>query len=224
MKKQKQLPILLLILLLFTSCSAFSEEPTNLGLQKLELERYFDSGRYESDIATKVSEAKYYLQFRLTQNARLKYPKKLAIVLDIDETSLSNYDDIKRFQFGGTPEEIEAAADDGHDPVIERTLSLFNYAKSHDIAIFFVSGRKQFDRKITEKNLHDAGYNNWDGLFLEADTYHKASAIPFKTAARKKIIEMGYDIVLNMGDQYSDLKGGYADMTIKLPNPFYYLS
>jgi hypothetical protein len=31
-------------------------------------------------------------------------------------------------------------------------------------------------------------------------------------------------IVLNMGDQESDLMGGYAQRTFKLPNPFYYIS
>jgi hypothetical protein len=29
--------------------------------------------------------------------------------------------------------------------------------------------------------------------------------------------------VANFGDQYSDLKGGYADRTFKLPNPNYFL-
>jgi len=29
--------------------------------------------------------------------------------------------------------------------------------------------------------------------------------------------------ILNMGDQESDPAGGYADVTFKLPNPFYYI-
>ena len=40
---------------------------------------------------------------------------------------------------------------------------------------------------------------------------------------KKEIENNGYDIVLNMGDQYSDLKGGYAERVFKLPNPFYYV-
>ena len=31
------------------------------------------------------------------------------------------------------------------------------------------------------------------------------------------------DIVANLGDQFSDLIGGYADRAVKLPNPTYYL-
>ncbi len=47
--------------------------------------------------------------------------------------------------------------------------------------------------------------------------------IPYKTAMRKKITEQGYDIVLSMGDQYSDLVGGYDDAMFKVPNPYYYI-
>ena len=35
--------------------------------------------------------------------------------------------------------------------------------------------------------------------------------------------DLRYDVVANLGDQYSDLIGGYADRTVKLPNPTYYL-
>src|SRR6185312_25067 len=35
--------------------------------------------------------------------------------------------------------------------------------------------------------------------------------------------DLGYDIALNVGDQWSDLQGGYADHYLKLPNPTYYL-
>ena len=41
----------------------------------------------------------------------------------------------------------------------------------------------------------------------------------YKTATRAHIESLGYDIVANFGDQYSDLVGGYADRTFKLPNP-----
>jgi hypothetical protein len=49
------------------------------------------------------------------------------------------------------------------------------------------------------------------------------SAVDFKAPERRKIKERGYTIVLSLGDQESDLKGGYAERTFKLPNPVYYL-
>ena len=45
----------------------------------------------------------------------------------------------------------------------------------------------------------------------------------YKSLTRKYIESLGYDIVANFGDQYSDLNGGYADQTFKMPNPMYYL-
>jgi len=34
-------------------------------------------------------------------------------------------------------------------------------------------------------------------------------------------VDQGYAIVVNIGDQMSDLDGGFAERTFKLPNPFY---
>jgi hypothetical protein len=49
------------------------------------------------------------------------------------------------------------------------------------------------------------------------------SAVDFKAPKRREIEAQGYEIVLNMGDQESDLEGGYAERTFKLPNPFYWI-
>jgi hypothetical protein len=48
--------------------------------------------------------------------------------------------------------------------------------------------------------------------------------VQYKSGTRKHIESLGYDIVANFGDQYSDLDGGYADKTFKLPNPTYFVS
>jgi predicted secreted acid phosphatase len=49
------------------------------------------------------------------------------------------------------------------------------------------------------------------------------ATIPYKSGTRAYIESLGYDIVGNFGDQYSDLLGGFADKTFKMPNPNYYL-
>jgi len=45
----------------------------------------------------------------------------------------------------------------------------------------------------------------------------------YKSLTRQHIESLGYDIVANFGDQYSDLNGGFADRTYKIPNPMYFL-
>jgi hypothetical protein len=45
------------------------------------------------------------------------------------------------------------------------------------------------------------------------------TTIQYKSLTRKHIEAEGYDIFADMGDQFSDLKGGFADRTVKPPNP-----
>jgi hypothetical protein len=47
------------------------------------------------------------------------------------------------------------------------------------------------------------------------------SASDFKAPQRADIEGQGYTIIANMGDQPSDLDGGFAERTYLLPNPFY---
>ena len=47
--------------------------------------------------------------------------------------------------------------------------------------------------------------------------------IQYKSGTRAYIESQGYDIVADVGDQFSDLEGGFADKTFKMPNPNYYL-
>ena len=47
--------------------------------------------------------------------------------------------------------------------------------------------------------------------------------IQYKSGVRAHIEDLGYDIVANFGDQFSDLTGGFADKTFKMPNPNYFL-
>jgi len=46
----------------------------------------------------------------------------------------------------------------------------------------------------------------------------------YKAATRGYIeSSLGYDIVANFGDQFSDFTGGFEDRTFKMPNPNYFL-
>ena len=45
----------------------------------------------------------------------------------------------------------------------------------------------------------------------------------YKSGTREHISSLGYTIVADFGDQYSDLLGGDAGHQVKLPNPMYYL-
>jgi len=196
-------------------------EQRNLDLIKQKLIHYHDSGEYQKDMARVIQQANAYLKARLAKNKTKHLNQKLAIILDVDETSLSNYSDMVKLNFGGSLNEIEAMEGKGADPAIEPTLELYQFAKTHGVAVFFVTARKESYRLSTVSNLENAGYKPYDGLYMKPLDYHEKSMSAFKTKVRKQITEQGYSIVLNLGDQKGDLRGGYAEKAFKLPNPYY---
>jgi hypothetical protein len=230
-----------------------SVRPTGVGLPLIgahgtvgagdyvpELRAYHDSGRYAKDLAKVDGRAQRYLG-RKVEGLRRKARKrchrhdtpaaqcsrpKLAMVLDIDETSLSNYADISATGFSGTTAALATSVVQADSPPIRPTLKLFRFAKSRGVAVFFITGRPggiPFVQERTEDNLTGAGYSGWKRLYLNPDT--SQGTVPYKAGTRADIErKLGYRIVVNVGDQESDLHGGHADRAFKLPNPFYFIS
>jgi len=204
-------------------------QPINIGQLKLQLRDYRYCGRYDADFADKIGEAMAYVQQRVPQVARP------ALVLDIDETSLSNWLEIDQDDFAFIPSgacilqpgftcgelqwELSARAE-----ALKPTLNLFNAARSWGVAIFFVTGRQdRFDlRDATVTNLKRAGYDGWEDLIMRPIA-SAGSVTDYKSSARKAIQERGYKIIANIGDQQSDLDGDFADKTFRVPNPFYFI-
>jgi predicted secreted acid phosphatase len=201
-------------------------QPANLSELKQELRRYYDSGDYARDLAAVAAAAQTYVEARASEVARP------ALVLDIDETSLSNWPEILANDFGYIPGggcnalpkgpcgvtawELSARA-----AAIAPTLRLFNAARAKGVAVFFITGRHEPERAATEHNLRRVGYRGWARLFMQPAGSKPPSATDFKAPQRARIEAMGYTIIANMGDQPSDLAGGHADRTFLLPNPFY---
>jgi 5'-nucleotidase (lipoprotein e(P4) family) len=149
----------------------------------------------------------------------------LCVVSDIDETLLDNRPFIER-EVAKNAKEVnwgafEAWVNEGCAKPLKPTAELLAYARKKGLAIFLVTGRIEKLRRPTITNLINFGIA-YDGLYLRPNE-DKSSAIILKTAYRKQIEAMGYEIVVNIGDQYSDLTGGHAVDCEKLPNKMYYI-
>jgi acid phosphatase len=105
---------------------------------------------------------------------------------------------------------------------IRPVLGLARLARERGVAVFLLTGRPERLRAATERNLQAAGYE-WTGVLQKPDAPSTQSAVEFKAPERKKLMDQGYTIIVNMGDQMSDLEGGFAERTYKLPNPFYFV-
>jgi putative acid phosphatase of HAD superfamily subfamily IIIB len=148
-------------------------------------------------------------------------PKNLALVLDIDETALSNLTAIEADNFTfGPASQAEATNEVGK--AIPSTLALYQDAVKRGIAVFFITGRRENTRTHTESNLKREGFTTWKQVVLKPDA-STDSTVVYKSGARAAIEAKGYRIVANVGDQYSDLAGGHAALAFKLANPFYFL-
>ncbi len=184
-----------------------------------KLNSYYASGEYIKELEKKTIEAKNYLDRRLGQGGE----EKLAIVLDIDETALSNVEALRRNHYSTNMQAFTANYLFTKLPSIGPTLGLFHYAKRRGVDVFFVTSRPNVPEVInaTVANLKQAGYSDWKELYLKPIEDNTLSSATFKKSMRQKIQDMGYTIVLNIGDQQSDVAGGLAELAVKYPNPFY---
>jgi acid phosphatase len=183
---------------------------------------------YDGDVAAVFTTARAYVKARAGQVS------KPALVLDIDETSLSNWTNLKANELGFFAEGpcdwlpmgpcgFKAWLQQGVSSVIIPALDSFNAAKAQGVAVFFISGRRDRERQSTLWNLERAGYERWTKLITRPDNDARGTLRAFKAGERGKIEEAGYTIIANVGDQLSDLEGGFAECTFKVPNPFYFI-
>ncbi|MFD8718660.1 HAD family acid phosphatase [Streptomyces sp. NPDC059629] len=97
-------------------------------------------------------------------------------------------------------------------------LALAQDAHAKGVSMFFVSARTNLIDLATKYNLTHVGYTV-DGLHTRTLAEIASESIAdFKTSQRKAIETDGYDIVANIGNNTTDLSGGYADTTYKLPD------
>lgn len=192
-----------------------SREPGQLGQLKKKVVDYYTSGMYQQDLNCVVAQAYRYLKSKLPAQ-----PDE-AITFDIDDTVLSTWQYNKSNDFGYDKYWAQHWENQANFPVIKPMLNLYTFAKKQGFKVFFITGRKPNLTQATQLNLLKAGFKNWDGIFFKPLDYKESSLVPYKSGMRKALTEKGYNIILNMGDQESDLKGNYAEKSIKLPNPMY---
>jgi HAD superfamily, subfamily IIIB (Acid phosphatase) len=224
-------------------------EPPNFGVARYRLLDYYNcvgsSACYWADIDAQTRRADAALTSLLAaHNATTPdaaRAQKLALVLDIDETSLTSYCEEKREDFGYIKATYEAwLVTPDASVAIPGTLRLFRHARAAGVAVFFLTGRTGRGTAVdqtdaTARNLAAAGYKDWQGLIMKDAPYVKLDTTTFKSGARARLIAQGYKIILNVGDQWSDLKdpppdagaaplpSARGEISVKLPNPFYYL-
>ncbi|GAA2730770.1 hypothetical protein GCM10009867_02920 [Pedococcus aerophilus] len=194
-----------------------------------------------------VSEMSSILRTQRRQLPRLladaqRHHTKPAIVFDADDTTLWTYQmEVGAMKFVFTPAAQGPFVDGEKFPAVPGMVDFVNDAEKMGFTVFGLTGRGDSQKAHTVSNLAKVGYTAFPAnrFFTKYDSgttppsylppswctaYPKCTTVEYKAGTRRHIErDLGYDIVLNVGDQFSDLQGGYAEHSLKLPNPTYYL-
>jgi len=160
-----------------------------------------------------------------------------AIVVDTDDTMLFTYDmEVGDMHFVFDPAEQDVWVQHKRFPATPGMVDVVTTAQRLGFAVIGITGRSADQKAASIQNVTDVGYSG----FTAANYYTKwpagaqpsylacatssCTTVEYKAGTRRHLEkDLGYDVVLNVGDQWSDLQGGYADHIQKLPNPTYYL-
>jgi len=205
--------------------TAPGERIANLDSLKAELKQYHECtctcGCYAKDLDAQADRAIAYLRHRAAQK---RAGEKLALVLDIDETTLSNYAEMKQADFAYNAKAFNTWVDEAEAPAIKGTLRIYKEAQRLGVKVIFLTGRPEMQREATARNLRAQGFDGWEKLILRQPEEAKLTALKYKSAERAALERQGYRIVLNVGDQWSDLRGEpEAEFSVKYPDPYYFI-
>ncbi|KAK9167877.1 hypothetical protein Syun_000017 [Stephania yunnanensis] len=185
---------------------------------------YMTGGQYQRDLDMVVQQITAYI----TTDLQLSNNNYSAWILDVDDTCLSNVLYYRRKRFGCDPYDptgFRSWAAKGASPAVPAIHTLFRKLVTTGFKVFLITGRDGDSlAHSTTQNLHTQGYTGYQRLFMRNSSYKGQSAVAFKSEIRKQLVDQGYKILGNVGDQWSDLAGDCAgERTFKIPNPMYFV-
>lgn len=207
--------LLLLAALIISGCSSSSPELVNLGRTKRQIAFYYEAGKYQAEVNKIIADA-------IVSFSKIDIQDSSAVVFDVDETALSNYEEIKDVDFGYVPSLWDEYILQAKAPANEEVKSLYNWLLQKKVHIIFLTGRNPEHYEATYKNLVSAGYTKFDTLIVRSKNTLDTPAGVFKSIERIVLSQIGYKIVGSVGDQPSDFQGEFpGTVRVKLPNYMY---
>jgi hypothetical protein len=218
-----------------TTTAQVDPVPNDIDGGDKALHQFSPTGSYANEMAGIVDGAMRYLR---KPNAGSGSGTK-AVLFDVDDTTLNTYSYEIYSSFVYNPATnayfVNACLTTGCVfPAVPHMVDLEHYAESKGYTVFFLTGRPISQHDGTVANLTNAGYDvDNSNLYLKdasgatepwlSSCAPTCTTVQYKSLTRQHIESLGYNIVANFGDQFSDLSGGFADATFKIPNPMYYL-
>jgi predicted secreted acid phosphatase len=208
--------VIILASVFLYGCSSASVYLVNLNFVKDAIINYHESGNFHKDTEQVVNEA-------IDKFNKINPGEKSAVIFDVDETALSNYEFNKEWDFGYVEKYFDMWVDSAKAPAISEVQKLYDYLIERNFRIVFITGRKADQYDATYKNLKAAGYTVFDTVIVKDNGYDIRTALKFKSDKRIELTQKKYTIVGTVGDQRSDLEGPYHGIQVKIPNYQYYI-
>jgi len=208
----KHIYSLIFLSLFFISCS--SNEVVNLRTAKDIVKEYYESGKYDEELNGVIRDAK-------EQFSKIKIHKNSVVIFDVDETALNNYGLAKQMDFGYVYDLNKKWNKELKAPAIPQVKNLYEFILSKGVNIIFLTGRNYTEYDVTYENLMKVGYTKFDTLITQREDELKLKSQEFKIRKRTELTNQGYEIIGNIGDQWTDLNGPYSGIQIKIPNYLY---
>ena len=161
-----------------------------------------------------------------------------ALVVHTDDTTLFTYDmEVKGMHFTFDPQLQDEWVQDERFPATPAMAAYVRKAKAVGYTIVGITGRSAGQESATLGNLAKVGYGDaftdpdfytkWSGAkpsYITCKVATACTTVEYKAGTRRYLEkEKNLTIVASYGDQWSDLMGGHADLSVKLPNPTSYL-
>ncbi|XP_051138319.1 acid phosphatase 1-like [Andrographis paniculata] len=187
------------------------------------VQEYMLSGKgYDMDVGRVSDDAGAF-----ARSVNLTGDGKDVWIFDVDETLLSNLPYYARHGFGSEKfdsKKFDEWVESGAAASIKASLKLYEEVLNLGFVVILLTGRSEGHRNITVDNLLQAGFHHWTKLIMRSTEDHGKTAVEFKSIKRNELVEEGFRILGNSGDQWSDLLGSaMSQRSFKLPNPMYYI-
>jgi len=186
----------------------------NLDTAKDQIAHYYESGQYQKELTKIINDAK-------EKFCNIEIHPNSAVVFDVDETVLDNYEAIKQIGFGYESKYWDEWIDKASAPANPQVKDLHDFLVKKGFKIIFITGKKDYQYNATFKNLNAAGYVDFDTLIVREKKDYKTKSALFKSLKRKEMTEKGYIVVGCVGDQITDCQGENCGIVVKLPNYLY---
>jgi phosphoglycolate phosphatase-like HAD superfamily hydrolase len=204
------------------SAMGWAQAPPIVRVGPDDIDAYMMDGPYDLYLESISANALRAIDRQLEVARRTGDTRPPIVVVDVDDTVVSQHRGLRN-RFVRELEAQGVSVPPGFLPPLWPIVRLVQELRRRGVRIAILTGRHSTSEAVTLANLRWVGIDGWDhAIFRRVNTPEQfMPAAEYKSRQRRRLADAGYNIVANIGDQYSDIQGPHSGVAVKLPNPMY---